>query len=90
MTCQAKTEPLETFTLDTIDVVFNAFTLLHGMGYRGSLNATGESDARIDMSMADGVPIAVSVGDVILYRASGPTVVKCLTMEEFTAGYDIL
>lgn len=90
MTCQAKTEPLEVFSLDTVDIVFNAFNLLHGMGYQGSLTTSGEGNARIDMSMADAVPIAVSVGDVILYRAAGPTVVKCLTAEQFTAGYDIL
>lgn len=90
MPVQAKTEPLEFLYLETTETVFAAFTLLHGMGYRGSLSTVAGVGARMELSMSDAVTVSAAVGDVILYRAEGPTVIACMSLEAFTAGYDII
>jgi len=89
MTCQSKAEPLENLPFNTVQDLFNIYPTLYGMGYRGTLSTTA-SAARIDMTKANAITVSVGIGDVILYRAAGPTVVACVTAAEFVAGYDII
>lgn len=90
MTIQAKVEPLEYLSLDTVQAVLNAYTTLYGMGYRGGLDTTGTS-ARIAMSQPNQAPVSAAVGDVIVYRnTSPPQVVECMTLTALSAKYQVV
>lgn len=90
MPAQHKSEQLDFLYLETTDTVFSAFTLLHGMGYRGTLVTVAGTGVRMELSMSDAVTVSAGVGDVILYRSAGPTVVACMSLEAFTANYDVV
>jgi hypothetical protein len=81
---------LQYLHLETVQQVLDSHQLLYNIGYRGSLNTSGES-ARIDMQMSDAVTVGVAVGDVILYRVSpAPQIVSCKAWDDFNATFDII
>ena len=88
MPCQSKVQVAEFISVGTLPQLFNAFKTLYDMGYRGTLSTSG--DPRIDMSKPDGVPVAVKVGDVIIYQTSPQQVIRCLSQAEFAAGFDVV
>ena len=88
MPYKAKTEPLEHLELTTTQQVFDAYVALHGMGYRGSLTTVAGPGASIAMNMSDAVPVSVAVGDVIAYRVEPLSVVACMSLEAWIAGYE--
>jgi hypothetical protein len=96
MSYQLIPEPdVESLLLQTVQQCRDAEKMLYDMlGYRGSFSTTQHGSggvitesARLDL-VADGkVPVSTGTGEVIVYRASPPEVVACMTQAQFDVTY---